>query len=300
MSDPVLSLLLVVAAAGAIVLAHYFRALDFTLLVDARVPLLTGIVAGAVVVFATETGTPGSFVALGVLLTIGALYVRLTGSESEAPDGMAVGAITGLAAALPLIVAGGGDLRAFTSSVLAGAVAGYGITFGLAHVADRLRQAVVDAITAVVAVAAAWLPNVLARMQISDHAMATAAVALVPLILVATVFQRWPIVRRELSEEASLGVMNHSDVRRTAHPLRRHGRAGWQDRVAHREFVRLATRLALRKRLQQSRPEEIARLYQLEVLKLRMQLQLAERVEMAMRAQAASDDASDTMASRKA
>ncbi|MFZ2489999.1 MAG: hypothetical protein WA208_00805, partial [Thermoanaerobaculia bacterium] len=92
---------------------------------------------------------------------------------------------------------------------------------------------------------------------------------------------------------------DESDVGPTAHPLRRLGRAGWFDRAAHREFVRLATRLAMRKRQQRSRPEEIARIYQLEVLKLRMNLNDAERVEMAMRAQAAVES-SDTIADRNA
>jgi len=40
-----------------------------------------------------------------------------------------------------------------------------------------------------------------------------------------------------------------------------------------RVFVRLATLLALRKRQQRLRPDEVARLYQLEIIKLRMQIQ---------------------------
>ena len=41
----------------------------------------------------------------------------------------------------------------------------------------------------------------------------------------------------------------------------------------HRDFVRIANKIALRKRQQRTRTEEIARLYQLEVIKLRMQMQ---------------------------
>ncbi|HEX2120988.1 MAG TPA: hypothetical protein VHL59_05030, partial [Thermoanaerobaculia bacterium] len=54
----------------------------------------------------------------------------------------------------------------------------------------------------------------------------------------------------------------------------------------HREFVRIAHRIALRKRQQRGRTEEVARLYQLEVIKLRMQLQDMTRIDRAMRAQA--------------
>jgi hypothetical protein len=98
------------------------------------------------------------------------------------------------------------------------------------------------------------------------------------------VFKQWPEVRAELRHEASLGFLDDADVRRTAHPLLRHGGGGWTDRHAHREFVRLANEIALRKRRQRFRPDDVARLYQLEIMKLRMQIQEMSRIDRAMRA----------------
>jgi len=91
-------------------------------------------------------------------------------------------------------------------------------------------------------------------------------------------------VRAELRHEAALGFIDEEDVRATAHPLLRLGRAGWHDAEAHRAFVRMANKIALRKRQQRTRPEEIARLYQLEVIKLRMQMQEMSGIDRRMRA----------------
>jgi hypothetical protein len=76
-----------------------------------------------------------------------------------------------------------------------------------------------------------------------------------------------------------MGVFDPADVRTTAHPILRLGRGGWTDPHAHREFVRLAGIVALRKRQQRGRPDEIARLYQVEIIKLRMRLQEMSRIE---------------------
>src|SRR6185436_5668235 len=48
---------------------------------------------------------------------------------------------------------------------------------------------------------------------------------------------------------------------------------------AHREFVRLANEIALRKRHQRGRPDDTARLYQLEIIKLRMQIQEMSKID---------------------
>lgn len=47
--------------------------------------------------------------------------------------------------------------------------------------------------------------------------------------------------------------------------------------------MRIANKIALRKRQQRGRSEELARLYQLEVIKLRMVLQQMVSVDRAMR-----------------
>src|SRR5687768_16466733 len=165
---------------------------------------------------------------VGVILTLAALYVRLTGRESEPADGMTLGAMTGAAAAIPMLFAGERELLSFAECVLAGAVAGYGITFGLTHVRDRMKQALIDALTAALAVLAAQAPSLLAR-NISPRYIAIATAAIVPLLIVAAVFKQWPTVRGELRHEAALRVIVNDDVRSTAHPFLRLGRAGWHD-----------------------------------------------------------------------
>ena len=281
MTDPVLALIVIAAFFFAVSVTSWFKTLDAALWREARVPLTLGVICGVVLRFVDGP------VAIGVLLTLAALYTRLTGRESEPADGMILGAMMGGATAIPLAVDNdAGTLLRLAACILAGAVAGYGITFGLTHVRNKLRQLAIDVVTAALAVGAAALPRVLARSGIPERQVAMAAAALVPLLIIATVFRQWPSVRAELRHEAVLGVIDEEDVRSTAHPLLRLGRAGWHDAHAHREFVRIANKIALRKRQQRGRPEEVARLYQLEVIKLRMELQEMTRIDRAMRAQA--------------
>ena len=278
MSDPVLSFILVLSFFAALTVASWFRTLDAALWREARVPLIAGAIAGGIVHFVPNA------IAIGVILTLAALYVRLTGRESEPTDGMILGAMTGGAAAVPLVVLDADRaLPLLSSCILAGAVAGYGITFGLTHVRDKWRQLGIDAITAALAIGAAALPALLVRARVSERNIAIAAVALVPVLVIATVFKQMSAIRAELRHEAALGVLDDNDVRSTAHPLRRLGRAGWHDPGAHREFVRIANKIALRKRQQRGRPDEVARLYQVEVIKLRMELQEMSRIDRAMR-----------------
>jgi hypothetical protein len=212
---------------------------------------------------------------------------------------MLLGAVMGAAASVPFVLNDGDELRTFSACVLAGAVAGFGITFAAFHVADKLRQIVLDIVTAAVAVAAAQLPTFLGRWGVTDFRIAAAVTCTIPLLVIFTVFKQYPDVRAELRHEASLGFIDDEDVRSTAHPLLRLGRAGWVDPNAHREFVRIANRIALRKRQQRSRTDGMARLYQLEIIKLRMQMGEMSRIDhAAARHQAAADEElhSDTMA----
>ena len=245
-------------------------------------PLIAGAIAGVIANFLSQPLT------VGIVLTLAALYVRLTGRESEPTDGMMLGAVTGGAAAAPLAVLDSDRALVHVAScVLAGAVAGYGITFGLSQVRARMRQLAVDAVTALAAVGIAALPSVFVRAGFSAWPVAMASVATVPVLVVATVLAQWSEVRAELQHEAVLGVIDDEDVAPTAHPFRRLGRAGWYDAQAHREFVRIASKIALRKRQQRGRPEDVARLYQLEVIKLRMDLQQMTSIDRAMRMRAA-------------
>ncbi len=289
MTDPVAALVLIVSAFAALAIVWFFKTLDGNLWDSWRTPLATGIAAG-IVLRLTGITQPA---AMAIVLTLAALYVRLTGRESEPVDGMLLGAVSGATAAVAFVVDGGNECRTLAACLLAGAVAGYGTTFASFHVTDRLRRFLIDAATAAAAIGVAYLPP----LAHNDRAAAIAAVAAIPLTAVVTVFRQWPDVRAQLRHEASLGFINDGDVRRTAHPFLRLGSAGWADRKAHREFVRLANKIALRKRQQRNRPDDIARLYQVEIIKLRMQIQQMSRIDRdVVSASAADDRPSDTIA----
>lgn len=278
MTDPVFALLAIAAFFAAVAAADYFKTLDPSLLQAWRTPLAAGVVVGAIL---WPLGVHE--VAAGILLSAAALYVRLTGRESESIDGMLLGGCTGAAAALPLVFRGRDELAIFAECVAAGAVAGFGITYAAFHVRQRGKQIAIDVITAAAAVGAAYAPRALVAAGLTPRSVAAGIGALVPLLVIAAAFKEWPEIRAELRHEASLGFLKDEDVRRTAHPIFRHGRGGWADRHAHREFVRLANEIALRKRRQRFRPDDVQRLYQLEIMKLRMQIQEMGRIDRAVR-----------------
>lgn len=278
MSDPVLALVLLIAFIAALGLVRFFKTVDFDFWSAARVPLIAGLVAG-VIIRLLDAGSAFRIGSIGILLTVVALYVRLTGHESEPVDGMILGALSGAAAAFPLVISGDEELRTFAQCVLAGGVAGFGITIAVFHVGDKLRQIALDLATAAAAVGAAYLPNLAAHLGATEDQIGIGASLLIPIVVIATVFQQYRDIRAELRHEASLGFIADRDVRPTAHPLLRLGRGGWRDAHAHREFVRIANLIALRKRQQRNRPDERARLYQLEIIKLRMQLQEMSRID---------------------
>ena len=297
MTDPVLTLVVLTGFLALMAVMHFFKTLDGDLAAAWRTPFLAGLAAGIVLRLA---GAPQPLW-LGLLLSAAALWSRHTGHESEPIEGMVMGSAMGAAAALPFLFGGGElDARIAASSILAGAVAGFGITFAAFHVAAKLRQLLLDAVTAAIAVGAASLPAVLAARGIRDQEMLLGVAVLLPLAVLVTVFQQWPDVRAELRHEASLGFLDDADVRTTAHPILRLGRGGWTDRRAHRQFVRLANRVALRKRQQRGRSDEMARLYQLEIIKLRMRIQEMSRIDHAvLTARRDEEGRSDTIASSK-
>jgi len=272
MSDPVLTFIILAFFFTAIAAARYFKTLDTGFGRAAASPIVSGIASG-VVIFIAIRYTELNAVVSGIVMTLAAMYVRHTGDESEAPEGMLLGALIGASAALPLAFSGENELRHFSECAIAGTIAGYGVTFAQFHVTDRARQLLLDVITAVVAVAGASLPAFMERAGFRQRPVALFVAVAIPVLSAATVFARWRSVRSELAHEAAIGVIDADEVRTTAHPILRFTRAGWSDAAAHREFVRLANRIALRKRQQRNRPDDTARLYQLEIIKLRMQLQ---------------------------
>jgi hypothetical protein len=282
MTDPVLTFVILVFFFAAIAAARYFKTLDTGFGHAAASPIVSGIVSG-VAVFVAIRFTELHPIVTGIVMTLAAMYVRHTGDESEAPEGMLLGALIGASAALPLAFSGENELRHFSECVLAGTIAGYGVTFAQFHVTDRARQLLLDGVTAVVAIGGAALPGILERFALRERPIAIGVAIAIPLLSTATVFARWRIVRSELAHEAAIGVIEADEVRTTAHPILRFGRCGWSDAAAHREFVRLANRIALRKRQQRNRPDDTARLYQLEIIKLRMQLKEMANIEREMK-----------------
>lgn len=275
MNDSLFFFVTIAAFVAAMAAAHFFKTLDPDLWHAWRTSLVAGIVIG-VVLRLVHTANP---ILAGILLTAGMLYARHTGRESEAVDGMLLGSVMGAIAALPLL-----ELRAAASLMLAGAVAGYGVI--------KARKIPGDVVTAIAAALVAWLPQFIPA---DDRDLLLAVAIALPLFIIAAVFRQWPDVRAELRHEASLGFMDDADVRRTAHPILRLGRGGWADRRAHREFVRRANEIALRKRRQRGRPDEVARLYQLEIIKLRMQIQEMSRIDRDVRRRAEGQMPSDTI-----
>jgi hypothetical protein len=292
MSDPVLCIVVYAVFLAAMVAMHFFKTLDSGLGPAWRTALAMGVAVAAVLFFVRGLYP----IAGGVALTLAALYVRHTGQETEAIDGMIVGSAMGASAAIPLVMTDAPVARMMAAMIMAGAVAGYGITFAVFHVADKRRQIAFDAATAAAAIVVAWLPSIAARYRIPDRYTLFVVAGALPVIVIVAVFRQWPDVRAELRHEASLGFMSDGDVRATAHPLLRFGRGGWADRRAHREFVRLANRIALRKRQQRGRTDEEARLYQLEIIKLRMQIQEMSRIDHdVLSANVRDEVSSDTM-----
>ena len=297
MTDPILTLVVLAGFLALMALMHFFKTLDGNLSTAWRAPLIAGLAVGSILRFAI----PLSPLWLGLLLSVAALWARHTGHESEPIEGMVTGSAMGAAASLPFLLTGS-ELEPWiaAASILAGAVAGFGITFAAFHVAARPRQLLLDAVTAAVAIGAACVPGLLAGRGIRHQEILLGVVTLLPLAVLVSVFQQWPDIRAELRHEASLGFLDDADVRTTAHPFLRLGRGGWTDPRAHRQFVQLANRVALRKRQLRGRTDEMARLYQLEIIKLRMRIQEMSRIDHAvLNARRDANMRSDTMASIK-
>lgn len=277
MSDPVLTFLILPAFVLALAAARHFKTLETGFMRAATTPLLCGAVCGIplAALALPEAAEPA---VVGILITFATAYVRHVGDESEPAEGMLLGAVAGASAAIPSAILGMAPMLLFSECVLAGAVAGCGTTLASFHVADRGKRIAIDVATAIAAVAAAAVPVLLTHAGIPARDTAIAVAVAVPLVPVIAAFAQWGVVRHEIEGEAALGFIDESDVRRTAHPILRFGRAGWNNPGAHRQFVRIASMIALRKRQQRNRPGETARLYQLEIIKLRMQLREMTRL----------------------
>ena len=120
MTDPVLTFVLIVCAFVALLAVRFFKTLDPGVWDVWTTPVVAGIVSGVVLRF-----TSAAPVAIGILLTLAALYERLTGHESEPVDGMLLGAASGAAAAIPLVIQSDAPCRMLAECLVAGAVSGF-------------------------------------------------------------------------------------------------------------------------------------------------------------------------------
>src|SRR5256885_3456381 len=100
MSDPVLCIVVYAVFLAAMAAAHFFKTLDNDIGTAWRTALAVGL-AVAVVLYLAGTRYQ---LAGGIALTLAALYVRHTGRETEAIDGMIVGSVMGATAAMPFVM----------------------------------------------------------------------------------------------------------------------------------------------------------------------------------------------------
>ena len=91
MTDPVLALVLIVAALAGLLVVRFFKTLGSNLDIW-MTPLIAGVASGVVV---RLIGISAPYT-IAIVLTLAVLYVRLTGGhESEPIDGMLLGAACG-------------------------------------------------------------------------------------------------------------------------------------------------------------------------------------------------------------
>ncbi len=132
-----------------------------------------------------------------------------------------------------------------------------------------LRLLLLALAPAVAVTAGSFLP---AFLDTGTAGFRTGVISLLPLSLFAAVIVRSLSIRRELLIERKVGLFEEPDPRALAHPFGRFRFRVWADPQARKKYVQLATELALRKRRQRRMSQTRARLHQLEILKLRMDL----------------------------
>src|SRR5258708_35726441 len=122
MSDPVLCIVVYAVFLAAMAAAHFFKTLDSDLGDAWRTALVMGIaVALALIIVRALYRLVG-----GITLTLAALYVRHTGRETEAVDGMLVGSVMGAPAAIPFVLTAAHEVRIMAAVVIARARPGRG------------------------------------------------------------------------------------------------------------------------------------------------------------------------------
>jgi hypothetical protein len=275
-----ITLTILAASLLLLLLAELFRNIEPDWRSALAAPAIVGISAGMLTVLLRGwTGDGGAPLLAAVLITIGAGELHRRGMHTDPIEGLATGAVSGTITAVITVLFGGGDpLVTAARILLAGIVAG----FVLAIIYERWNRWMVPAclLTSIASGTASLIPTLVPNVR--SDALTAGVAAFTPFALIVSVFTNRAAMLAELREEAALGLFPDDQLASTTHPLRRLGRAGWRDRDVRRRFVSLSHELALRKRRQRIARPELARLYQLDVLKLRMELQEIIRVQRDM------------------
>lgn len=235
-----------------------------------------------------------------VLFAAAVWFTRERRPDADVTEGAFSGAIAGcVAAGVSSALAGQTAQPNVTAWTIAGTLAGVFLYSVAVH--SRFIRLSLGALAAAVLVA---LHHPLSYWSAGRSGWAPlTVVSVVALAALVMTVARWPGLREELREEAELGFISPEDAASVTHPIRRLVLSNWNDPDARREFVRTASDIAVRKRRQRHMSQSTARLYQLEILKLRMQLQEMQQVDAAVRADAfqasrerqEASDPSDTM-----
>lgn len=232
-------------------------------------PAVSGLIVGAVILavrtFATETVTA---LCTGLLFTLVSAWLHRRGLHVEPMEGLTAGAVTGTTAALVV-----SPLTDRSPSIEAAGLLLGGATAGAiyAFLCERLQRYLIPAHVVTWAAASAVVFG--ARFIPGGTTVALGAALFAPLAVILSVSfgRRAAIV--ELREESALGFFPDHEIRRATHPLLRLGKGGWKNRAVRRRFVAITHALATRKARQRIARPDLARLYQVEILKLRMELQ---------------------------
>jgi hypothetical protein len=211
-----------------------------------------------------------------------AWFVSVRHADAAFSDGIFAGAVSGTIAAIIASVASAATQGEIAMFPALGSIAA-AIVFAV-PVASRLTRSALAAVAVLVTVFI-WTPI----GSILESQTPLVVIAVIALAGLVADLARWPAMRRELAEEARLGLIDFADAAVIFHPIRRFRLSQWRDRQARREFVRLATSLAELRLRQKRMTAAAARLYQLEILKLRMQVEQMEQVEAAVRSRLAEE-----------
>jgi len=261
--------------------ARYFRTLSTDSGAWTASRASKGLAAGVVAVLAGAFA--GSIILpAAILTTLATAWSRTDERELDIIDAALSGSVTGCAVALPIVLTANTDSSILPAVIVSAVVSAVAAHFFmttrawarmLVIIASCAASLLILSYSAVIPVNA--LP---ASMSIAAGAM--------PFAAFASMFLRWPAALRELKDEEKLGFFDRAEIRRTAHPFRRLRLSIWHNRDARRRFVQLAADLAVRKHRQRRMGSGVARLYQLEIMKLRSDLREIEGVERSLRAEA--------------